>query len=407
MFPTSTGLFSISDLPFEPQGIFFIGTNSAVEDTQISVTHPAIFFGMVWIDYLTDLPDSQAVCLVMGHGINVKPHPIVCASSTGCAEDYRAELLSINSDGFTLNVTNPASADRPISWMAYGGYEYARGSANLSQGTAYVIGAKVLTAFAINYRTSGSIRDGCEDGLYTTLYLGGCSYPTVDDPPNYGTRFWGSAGTSHFSTTGGQGFTRTDWNINPSPQFDSAINIDTGDFPPIVLENRIKLWRVDDVTIQAGGSGGPLRWMSQWWQAECYVNNHTPPSTVGNTNSWISGNVFLDDIQAAMYIGITGPEGEGGSAVGRLTIGFITDDSQGCVAAAEVGSYLFQSTQTVLVARLDSVGVIAASGELDGDRINVTTELNTGLTTPFSEGGFIAWGPAGGWFPQVYRRWPY
>lgn len=408
LFPTSTGLFSVTGLPWAPQGMFFIGTNSAVEDSVVSTSAPNLFFGMVWHDYLTGLPDSQSVCLVMGGGINVKPHPIVCAASTlGCTEDYRAELFSINSDGFTLNVTDAAPGDRPISWMAFGGFEFAAGSANLAQGVFYDIGAKILTAFAFNYRTTGGIRDGCENGLYTSLYLGAAAFPTVDNPPTYSTRSWGSGGCSHFTTTGGQGFTRTDWNINPSQQFASAINIDTGDFPPVVFEDRIHLWREDDDTIGTGGAGGPLRWFSQWWQAENWNNQVTLQQAIGNITTWNSGNVFLNDIEAAMYVGILGAEAEGGAARARLGIGFITEDYQGCVAANDTG-HLFQSRQYGICSNCDAFGAVAAEGTIAGHQIFWETLKNDGNQPGFGEGGLFAWGPAqGGWVPQIYRRWPH
>jgi hypothetical protein len=386
--------------------VFFIGSNMATLDTVVSTSFPAIFFGTVWTDYLTDLPDSQSVCLVMGSGINVKPHPIVMASSTGCSEDYRAAFTSFNSDGFTLNVTNAASADRPISWMAYGGYTIAGGSADLIVGNTYNLGQKILSAFAMNYRTSGQVRDGCEDGQYTSLYIGAASYPSADNPPFYTTRSWGSGGTSRFSITGTQGFTRGDWNINPSPAFASAINIDTGDFPPIVLEDRLQLYRaLVETSITTGGSGGPLRWFAQWLDGENWNNSFNPSATISGVQLFTSGNAFLNEIQGAIYTGILGPEVQGLSAEARMAIGFITKDGQGCVGANQSG-HAFQSTQYGCVAQCDGSGALAAEGVIDEDTITWTTEVATGSSS--YEGGIMAWGPpAGGWLPQIYRRWPY
>lgn len=403
LFPTSTGAFTVSGVPFEPQMAFFIGTNSAVEDSRVTASTAGMFFGMAWIDKDSGLPDSQCVALIMQAGINVKPNPIVMPATTGCDVDYAASLTSFNPDGFTLNVTNAASANRPITWLVGGDFDGAAGSANLGS-AIYSVGFKVLTAFAMNYRTSSEIRDGCENGQYTSLYIGAASYPEVDQLPTYDTRSWGSGGTSRFSITGTQGFTRDDFNINPSPQFESAINISTGDFPPIVLEDRIQLWRLNDTQIQTAIGGGPLRWMAHWWTGESWHNSHPPPSGVGNTNSFVSGNPFLNDIQAAITINILGPEAEGLNAKSRLSVGIISADAQGVVAANDTG-HLFQSRQYAVCGACDGTGVHAAAGTLNGNLIDFETFLQT--QSPFL-GGIFAFGSAvGGWIPQIYRRWPY
>ena len=403
-FPTSTGAFSITGLPFQPQGAFFICSNFAALDVATAATYPTLGFGMVWLDYLTGLPDSQAVTNVMGAGINVKPNPIVMTDALGCTEEYAASFTSFNSDGFTLNVTNAAPGVRPVTWMCFGGYEVVGGSANLGS-AVYTLGQKILTAFAMNYRTTGGIRDGCETARYTSLYIGAASFPTIDNPPTYNNRSWGSVGTSYFPITGAQGFTRDDFNINPAPGFASAINISTGDFPPIVLEDRIQLWRLNDTQIQTAVGGGPLRWMAQWIDAENWNNSFQPAVAVGNHSFFSSGNGFLNEIQGAIYAALLGPEAEGLGAKSRMSIGFLTEDGQGCVGATQDG-YAFQSTSTFCLPNLDATGALAASGVIDGDTIDATTEINDGFVDTHS-GGIFCWGPpAGGWMPQIYRRWP-
>jgi hypothetical protein len=399
-FPTSTGSFSITGLVFRPQGLFFICSNIGTLDTPVSTSYPTLGFGMSWIDKDTGLPDSQAVTNVMTGGINVKPNPIVMTDSLGCVEEYAASLTSFNSDGFTLNVTNAAPSTRWVTWMAYGGFENAGGSANLSSGF-YTLGYQILTAFAMNYRTSSGIRNGCETARYTSLYIGANSQPR-----DLSAGSWGSGGTSYFPITGTQGFTRNDFNINPPPQFQSAINISTGDFPPIVLEDRIQLWRQDAVSIGAGVGGGPLRWMAQWWTGENWSNSFQPALAVGNTSTFSSGNPALTKIEAGIYTGLLGDEAEGLGAKSRMSIGFITEDGQGVVGANQDG-YAFQSTSMFCLPNLDSGNAHASSGVISNGDIVATTEINDGYTDTYS-GGIFSWGPApGGWIPQIYRRWPY
>lgn len=409
LFPTSTGAYSVTGLEFEPQGIFWIYTNLSALDTVVTTSYPTLGFGMTWIDKDSGLPDSQAVTNVMTAGINVKPQPIVMTDSLGCVEEYAATLTSLNSDGFTLNVTNAAPGDRWITWMAFGGFQLAGGSANLATNTIYTIGRQALTAFAMNYRTTSGIRNGCETARYTSLYVGATSWPK-EDTPSFNTRSWGSAGTSYFPITGAQGFTTSFFNINPPPQFQSAINISTGDSPPIVLQDLIYLWRPVTMTqVQTAVGGGPLRWMAQWWDAENWNNSFQPALDVGDPSFFSSGNPFLNEIQGAMYVGILGPDADGLSAKSRLAIGLLTNDAQGVVAAEGQGGTAFYSIDNFCVPNLtlSGTGTLAASGSISGDTITATTTRNDGWADTF-EGGIFAWGPAvGGWIPQIYRRWPY
>lgn len=405
LFPTSTGAFTVTGLDFQPQMLFFIGTNNATEDVLVASANPGMFFGMTWLDYLTGLPDSQSVSLIMNAGINVKPDPIVMAATLGCDVDYAASLTSLNPTGFTLNVTNAASANRPITWLAGGAFDDAEGSANLAT-AVYNIGWKALAAFMINYRTSGGIRDGCESGQYTSLYLGCASYPKVDAVPTYGDRSWGSGGTSRFQITGVQGFTKAKANITPNPQFNSAINISTGDFPPIVIEDRIYFYRSSDTEVTSEPHGGPLRFMVQWWSGEAWCNSFIPAQAQGGLSVFTSGNAFLNDIEAAIYVGVLGPDAEGLSATSRLAIGLMARDQEQGVVAANRDGYMFQSRSMSVCDIADASGVHAASGVIDGDHIDFTTELNTSGTGSLGD-VFVFGGQGTGWLPQIYRRWPH
>lgn len=372
-FPTSSGNFYV-DVGFEPQGAMFFGSNISDEDVMVATSYPGIFYGMIWRTMAGSL-DSQCVANSMLYGINVKPHPIVMPSTTGTAEDYRAELGSFDPEGFTLNVTNPASAPRLIHYLVWGEFDGANGAA--SNAGTIALPYRPLTGIGFNYRTSSGIRDGSEDGAYNTMYVGGANWPDIESPPSHTNRTWGTAGFSRIYTVDFNGFVLTRANFNPPQQFNTAINFMTGDGILTIDEEILRMWRDENEDIVIEATGGPFRYFGQWWTGEGYASHITVPSTLGGQATFTAGG-SVDAIGAAWFAGILGDSDGGLNTSCRMTLGVLTDEYQGCVAASREGAgWAFQSQNMCVVESFDEGvgGVRAASAEIIGKEIITTTEI--------------------------------
>lgn len=374
-FPTGGGSFSVVT-GFQPQGIMFFGTNIAPEDTMIATSFPGIFFGMVWLDYLTGVPDAQCCANSMLHGINVKPDPIVMPDSTGCNADFHAQLGSLDAEGFTLNVVTPAPGSRLVHYLAWGDFDGAGGTHQGGGLATYPVPYRPTTGIGFNYRTSGGLRDGCEDGPYNSFYVGGSNWPDEEQPPNHSNRTWGTAGFSRVITIGATGFVTSQANVNPQNAFKNAINFTTGDGISALAEERGYMWRNANEDIETDIGGGPIKFYGQWWTGEGFAEHINLADSVAGES--VFGAPF--DIEAAWFAGAIGSNQSGLSTSSRMFLGVLTEEYQGCVAASrEGGGWAFQSKELCLVEAFDedTGGILAGSARLAGDTIVSTTEIAT------------------------------
>ena len=356
------------DLGFEPQGMLCFGSNFTAEDVMTATSFPALGFGMAWKDWNTGALDQQSVANSMLHGINVKPAVLVMPQTQGCTEAYRLAITSLNATGFSYSFSNVTVSGCPVHYLAWGEFDGAGGTPSNS-GT-FNVPYRALTGIGFNYRTSGGIRDGCENGNYNTMYVGGANWPDEEDPPTHNNRTWGTVGFSRLITIAANGFVAEQANFAPSPQFQSAINFTTGDFPPIVNENRGYMWRNASEDVQISMGGGPLRFYGQWWTGEGY-HNFVP--TAGTFTAPM-------DIEAAWFAGAIGSTESGLSTSSRMMVGVLTPEHQAvCAASREGGGWAFQSRDMCIVSNFDetSGGLHASSGEIVAGEIETEVEIAT------------------------------
>lgn len=350
------------------------GSNITAEDVMVATSFPGIAFGMAWKHYSTGALDQQSVGNSMLHGINVKPAALVMPDDTGCSEAYRVTVTSFDADGFTCSMSNVTVPGALVHYLAWGEMDGA-GGVVANSGT-FAVDYRALTGIGFNYRTSGGIRDGCEDGIYNTMYVGGANWPDDENPPTHSNRTWGTAGFSRLITIGTMGFVVARANINPSPQFDSAINFTTGDFPPIVNENYGRMWRNASEDIQIAMGGGPLKYYGQWWTGEGYHNSCSADAVLGGENLFVAGGA-VEEIEAAWFAGVLGSNESGLGTSSRMMLGVITDEHQAVVGASrEGGGWAYQSRNKCMIDNFDETtgGLLAASGVIEDEIIRFTTE---------------------------------
>ena len=373
-FPTSTGTFQLPT-DFEVQGGLFFGGNFVGEDVVVSLSHPCIFFGMAWRE-VGGAIDAQSVSNSVNAGVNVKPSPIMCIDTTGTVMKYRANLVSFDSDGITLNavVAAPGSGYL-VHYLLWGEFDGANGiAANVGPIT---VPYRPLTGIGFNYRTAGAVRDGAVDGESTTMWVGGANWPDIEAGGNE--RSWATAGFARLQTVGFNGFTQVLANTLPGPQFQSPINFMTGDGILTIDEERLYMWRNALGEIDILASGGPHRYFGQWWTGEGYHDFIGVNPVLGGGGGFTAGGA-VEDIEAAWFAGIVGGNEGGLDATNRMTLGVCTKDTegngyQGCVAVTRDGSTGYQSQETCVVDGLDGTNALAASAVLSGKNIITTTEI--------------------------------
>jgi len=345
----------------------------------VATAFPCIGFGMAWLDWITGALDQQSVANSMLHGINVKIAALVMPQTAGCTEAYRLVVTSFDANGFSYNFSNVTVPGCPVHYLIWGEFEGAGGVT--SNAGSFNVPYRALTGIGFNYRTSGGIRDGCENGDYNTMWVGGANWPDEEAPPSHNNRTWGTAGFARLITIAANGFVESLANFAPSTQFQSAINFTTGDFPPIINESRGYMWRNASEDVQISIGGGPLRYYGQWWTGEGYHFH------INDSGTFVTPN----EVEAAWFAGIIGPNGSGLGTSSRMMLGVLTPDHQAvCAASREGGGWAFQSRNMCVVTNFDeTAGTLrAASGEIVGEDIVMTPEItsapNVGGTVAFT-----------------------
>lgn len=409
-FPTSTGSFAITGTGFEPQGIIFFGGNQATEDSLLTPSTPAIFFGMTWLDLATGLPDSQALSNI-AYGDAFKPDPIVCCGNAGCNIEYRASLVSLDADGFTLNATVAAPGSRLVHYLAWGEQPHSNGTSIAGESNnTLTLGYHPSTILAFHHWVNANARDMCHpSGVYFSMGVANQS-PDLSPPP-YGRQSNAMViAMRTFSQLGAIGYNTT-W-MNPfngaSPAISNSVRPWVAGSILTTFDHAHPTPTLDGTNLFYGATGYPTRDSVAWWDCEGQVRRVNGP-TVGDTVTYTAAP-HVGDVEAAFFFGNTGYTSEGIlDPRPCLTFGVLTPDYQGCVGldfrpVSDPPSF-FQSKQTCYLGHVFGDDVVAASGVISGRDVTLTGERFPAVGS--QNGGFMqVWGsckPIHGWMPQSYR----
>lgn len=391
--PTSPGPFVVDGLGFTPQGVMFMGGNQAAEDVVLSPSNAGAFFGMAWRDVLTDAIDQQALFSGAPTMFNFRPSAITCAASSGSVQDYRADIVSFDGDGFTLNVTTPAPGARPIHYLAWGEFEGAHGTgdgvsfdnAHLTFNLPYRPGVGLM----YHFWPTGGVRDRIGNGgNYFSMGVGNWPRELLTPSPHGPVTHGGASAIRVFSQLGAVGYTQqlsgafgdsaTSLTIRPwvAGSYLTAIdhlapqpNWDSGD-PDDGYGIQIDMW------------GYTTRHAVVWWTGEGSLRSAEVPDQGVTTVHTATPN--LQEVEAVLFFGTTGygTEQQLGPPC-AYHFGVLTNDYQGCVmydlgvgtGGGQDGTpRYFQSSQYCYAANMYA-GIRTASGEISGNQVLLTGEI--------------------------------
>jgi hypothetical protein len=391
-FPTSGGSFSVSGIvPGKPQGLILFGGNQSTEEAFVSGGTPGVFYGQAWLDQATGLIDQQASSNTSG-ATAFNPDAIYMLGA-GTALQYRGQVTSFNDDGFTINVLTPAPGPRWIHYLALYDFEGCEGSTMFSTSNAVwdflSLGYIPQTALSFHHWPNGADRDVLAANNWVHS-MGVQNFPADLAFDVNGAQ----AIIARIQTQlGGVG-----WTDQFATLFDNTITltIRPGSVGTI-LQADDKAYNYPargDEGIRFALNGYPTRHSGMWWTGDASAHSITVPDL--GQQGIITARDYIDEIEAALIFGTMGYTNTGGGNPQVLYVhGVIDQDYQGCVGfSSGIGASMsgtpgfFQSKEMCYVENLRSPGVRAASGELVGNQLVLTGEIED-EASPVAQGSYV------------------
>ena len=407
LFPTSTGSFSVTT-GTRPQLLVMFGSNRAEEDTLVTgLTNPGLFLSVNGVDYLNPSTVNSFCVSIAGSssvgggsvGFVRAVQPIRMQGSSAAVIDYAADDVTLDAGGFTLNVTNAASGDRPIHWWVLNHpQDLAVSLYGQTLTGTFDVGFRPFSYLALDAPGSGSLGISANDSW---LNFGTAHYPlTATDPDE---RYSGESHTGIIlaSAAGRQGYTeKYVWAGTSGNRVCHAITVlGPGIFSTYKTVTPTSLGAT---TIDIGGptAADPDEAIVGAWAGEGYSNFLTTPTGIGDTVS-VSTPSWFDLFQLVMFSTNNGANVQLGSDQLRYGLGVLHQDYQGCVVFGDDGS--FYQSRSQMAATCTAGGAQAAEGVILGPTFESTTVLGGSVG-----GVWHGFGPLGeaGWVPQMYRWWP-
>lgn len=400
MFPTTTGSYSVTGLGFRPQSVLMFGTNSSTMDSLVAypggTVYPGLFISLSGLDYL-DGTTIRTLCVSIGGasslgsiaGAWVGQYPVRMSTQTGFSNlEYRADSITFDHDGFTVNVTDAASSDRWIHWFAVG--QHNLGSVMAQPLTGPWSNTYVPTSALVLGTTAQS---AYTDQVYTGeawLSFGAGSFPVTNSLD--WTKALGYSGVLLASAVGRQGLTGDFADFNGQSMHASG---------PILLEDIVSYEPTGAGSTTMSGGTTFLNYVNAvWWDGNSECDFVSIPAAAATNH--IGPPPTFEDTQAVVFLGSNNTNANVSTEHNiSYTIGVLTEDYQGCVAFSKAGE-IFQSS-SVCAATCESGTLATAAGDLSSssgyDLIGVAGSGSNIQQIQFGGDFPILW------VPQIYRRW--
>lgn len=188
--PASTGTQAVTGLRGQPLAVFFYGTNWLTEDAAVTTTGVGMFRGMAcpqW-DSPSTIIQNAAFVIPPGDAYTALPKAITALDTSGGLTDlYTAELLSFDSNGFTLDWGPVASGGYKVVYVAL------MDTANVG---AY---EGLSTTLSLGWKAGASMLHGTWNGpvnfsaIQTQQFYGSAAYPGTGAGSS-----WFSAGLTNY-----------------------------------------------------------------------------------------------------------------------------------------------------------------------------------------------------------------
>jgi hypothetical protein len=452
-FPASTGAYSVTGLGFRPQAVIMFGGNRPELDTLLTNRPgPGIFISMNAVDYLDHTTVRSLFLGYSGRWTNhvanyrglIGPISMQVDGTDAATVDYRANTISFDPDGFTLNVTKAAVGRRPIHYLAWGGPEFITGAVQQRMngfGTTTFVNSSWMThsELAATYPTYAALLAGEPNYngltaawqpvstfvLSTIITTAGFTEGRVQGAS------WLSFGSGHYPATS---VTAADWAASvafsqidfDTPYGDvgfvgtfleSGVTQDMSQYDishvigPTVANEGFRRHRPDAIDsttlINEGGGSAPFQ-HAVWLNGEGWTGVVSAPAA--GLTSDIPAPAHLNPFggprgwDVMLFSTINGNAGTGGNSGQRFGFGILSPDYQGCVVMGRDGSF-YQSTLDCL-ANCNALGAEVINGSiLPTGTVRLTGVLGDGFGRTHYHGfGSPLELEAAVWVPQIYRR---
>lgn len=392
--PSSPGSVSVAGLGGTPAAVFFYGANWTTEDVVLTGTGYTLFRGMAASDASSpgDLLQNAAAAGPTGNQHAIDNYAILNLTTAGNATLlYRASLLSLDADGFTVDFDVAAAGGYKVIYIAL--FDVAN--------AASYVGTSDNSTIPLGFAAGASLLHGAwagpvaSAGDRTQEWYGGAAYAVNQ-----------AAGVQAFTfptSFAGQ------YNIGTQVIAPNVSIVQGGSFvgPFLSTSNIISTVSGTDLSfIGDGGNGGMI---VAWDDDDSATGGLSIGSSIGDIED-VTGLPFAPGLVLGYSASNEAP-GQGTGALGALGFSVITPDFQwaALVEAYDPGYTTFgtgrgsiQSFANGIIPAIDDTAYCAATVELTDDGFVATTTVDDIPT------GAWVWHAFGHpqlnqWIPRMYR----
>jgi len=420
-FPTSTGNYSVTGLGFQPVAVIMLGSNfSTVGTLMTGQTGPGLFISVNALDY-SDGTTIRSLCLAPNgnsdaNNANYRGYengPISMQTNAGTATvvDYKANSISFDADGFSINVSTAAGSRRPIHWIAFGGdIGPTEPVAMVSSATKQLYASSSVTfnnayeprsALVVGTTAASGFGEGAVD-TQAWFTFGSGHYPEISPNPNgwHSSSVWTQIELS--SPLGRQGFTAQQvWQTSSADPTALNTSETIGALGPVLVEGFRRFrpnYGVDMTQMVNEGTIGANTWQyGLWWNGEGWTDHADVPD---DGTVVVPRPANFKNFEAVLFSTVNGADVGGNTVPLRYGFGVLGPDYQGCVVFGQDGS-CYQSV-TRAAATCTASGANTASGTLNGSSFKLTNEEG-GAVNGLIWHGFGNQGLVAKWIPHIYR----
>jgi hypothetical protein len=400
--PGSTGDYAVTGVGFQPQGVCFFGSNTGTLDSVVNNSYLGVFFGLMATDW-----DSASLLQHVGW---VSPNPkggvltddciyarTAVSGSTGTNVDYRADAVSLDADGFTVNFTTVSAGTRYVHWLAWGGFDDAGMHELHSDGgdQTLSLGWRVRSLLTVGYFEGGD-GEAFTDGTHW---------------------FW--SGMGQYPSSGSGDFEAVNLTCVSSAQQAIQVLVSGSSACAISHPNHAGIaGTILGGDLRSKPTGGSLTdllldYVSvsdsydavAFWDGESSSGLCTPSDTLSGDVVVSLDNTLVDEVAAVLMMTTGDTNGFGTTLTGNIGFGVVTPDHQACVFLDGSEQRLYQSLTKGWCSNVNSSGAIAGTVALGTDEFTVTTTVDDGPSAQSLV--YIAFGPfeavTDDWIPHIYR----
>lgn len=372
--PAATGSLAITGVGFQPDGVFFFGSNQPGLDSPVNSVPPiCVFGGMMARDWNSSNVLARSSCWQPSNrrgfldAVPIRTEELVVGALNG----YYATATSLDADGFTVNFAIvPAGATRYVHWLAWGEADNAGAEVTWSGAgdVTLALGWRVLSLLTVGGwdNTSDGVRSfDSSTGSYG--WYGGGSYPLAGN--------WQGV----FAVDALRSQQRVGGNNTSGATPTITENYRPGSIGTILGgQNRTRPGVPDTNLFIDYVSSIQSFDMQAFWDGDSSAGSVTPVDLVGATVTEPMVNPLVEDVAAVLFFTTGDTDGFGTTLSGNLGFGVATPDHQACMFMDGSASRVFQSITKGWCCDVSAAGAVAGTVELADQEFTLETTVDSG-----------------------------